>query len=134
MGIAVLQLAGGPVVAIVAVHHQNAFQRLFPQGLLHDRARPGLAETEKADGFGAKEPGIAVAPVGPPAGLVGMPDRSLSIFGQKLGAGWFQALGQMMHSPLQRAVADPQLSLQLAQCDPEEVMLHGCVSQQLVSK
>jgi hypothetical protein len=71
---------GHLIVAAIAVDDEAPWQPSLAEHLLGYTRRPGLTEEEKAEPWSGEQPGIAMAAIGPPAGLVGVFDRGLAVF------------------------------------------------------
>jgi hypothetical protein len=79
MAIAILDGAGPCGITAVAVDDQTAGPPGLAEDLLGHASHPGLAAPEQAEVRGGEPPGIAMMPVRPPAGLVGVFDRGLAL-------------------------------------------------------
>lgn len=79
VALAVRDGAGDLVIAAVAVDDQTAGQPGLAEDRLGHAGRTGLAEQEPAEPRGGEQPGIAIMPIRPPAGLVGMLDGGLAV-------------------------------------------------------
>src|SRR5204862_1888180 len=130
VSVTILERARRTVVAGVTVDDEDSSQGLIAQNIARDLSGTSLPEAKQADLFAAKEPGVAIATVGAPAGLIGMFDWSQTIILHELFAGWLKDPSQLVQRSRKCAAAHAELNLQLAQSDAKDVMLNGGVRQQ----
>ena len=74
----------GFVVGVVAIHYEDAGQGRLAEHLGSNGARTALAKAKEAELRRGEEPGITVASVSAPTGLVGVFDRGLAILCEHL--------------------------------------------------
>ena len=134
VSVTILERARRTVVAGVTVDDEDSSQGLIAQNIARDLSGTRLPEAKQADLLAAKEPGVAIATVGAPAGLIGMFDGSQTIIQQQLLAGRLQEFCHLMQRSVKCAVAHSELNLQLAQSNAKDVMLNGEVRQQRVAQ
>ena len=77
--VAILNGTGQLIVAVVTIHDQSSGQPLSPENLLGNAGRAAVTKTKQADPLRAKEPRIAIVPIGAPTRFVGVLNRSAPI-------------------------------------------------------
>ena len=96
MAVAILDFAGGLVVAGVAVDHEASGQGFSAEDGLRHLAGAGLVELKDAERFRGRQPGIAVFSVGAPSGFIGLLGRCLPVLPDKVLGDGDQPGGQLV--------------------------------------
>jgi hypothetical protein len=133
MSLAVLQVAGDPVIAVVAVDDQDR-PAADPPAPVGARGRARVAEQKQTQGGSGKQPGLAGPAIVAPAGLVGMADGAEAIVLDQVRHPGLEQAGQPMQHLDQGAEGHAELFRDGAQRDPVAIVQPQDPSDQLIAQ